>query len=201
MNIIIILILFISILFLFNIGNLKESFDIVGNNVYSVFEAPYKSDYDTSKPVYINDLSLQPVSNINCCLVEKEYLPDSNNEFGGQFKYTFNKLSNDKCDSKLYKLDANKQLLIDGENNWSNNLCTNNKLNPKPDLVIGSCRNVNKECIDFVDKPFCDNYKMVWSERTCNQPLDYTWLDRINRNLPKLPTTETVVFFDTEIKQ
>jgi hypothetical protein len=99
--------------------------------------------------------------------------------YGGEFKYHFNKYENEKCDSKLYELNSNKQLYIDGDNDWSNKFCDSSQ------NVIGSCRNINKECIDFVSKDYCDKYKMIWSEKTCHQPLPYIWKDRINRILPE----------------
>jgi len=139
---IIILILLLIVLILYCNCNLNESFKFI---------------YDSQ--------------NKNCCLVEKKYLPDSSDVYGGNFKYTYKKLSNEQCDITKHNSDNNKQLLIDGYNGWDNYRCDNKKEINK----IGSCRNTNKECIDFVDKQFCDKYRMEWSTNTCNKPTNYTW--------------------------
>jgi hypothetical protein len=71
-------------------------------------------------------------------------------------------------------------LLLDGVNNWSNENCNNEN------TTLGSCRLINNECIEFVDKKFCDSVPgMTWSTKTCNNPLDFVWEDRIIRNVPK----------------
>ena len=36
---------------------------------------------------------------------------------------------------------------------------------------LGSCRNGYNECIEFVDKEFCNKYNMLWSNQTCNDPI------------------------------
>lgn len=152
--------------------NIKEKFsDIVSNIVYPNFEADYKSDNDTNKSY--------DLPNINCCLVEKKYLPSEKSINGGNFKYTFEKLENQKCNNNIYNLNSNKQLFIEGENNWSNENCIDNN------IKIGSCRNINKECIDFVDNEFCNKYRMVWSDRTCQNAIPYVWIDK----MPKLEPT------------
>jgi hypothetical protein len=138
----------------------KENFDIVSSNQYNEYEGTYKSDKDTTKP--------KP---IKCCLVEKKYLPP------GKFKYEYNYFTDNRCDPKLYNLDSNKQLMIEGENDWTNEKCMENSL--------GSCRWINKECIDFVDKKFCDKYKMTWSKESCHNPLEFVWKDTMNRIPPK----------------
>jgi hypothetical protein len=113
-----------------------------------------------------------------CCLVEKKYLPDDKSLNGGNFKYVYNIKDKDECDQSFYDTN-NKQLLIDGVNNWSNEKCSNNS-------DLGSCRMINNECVDFVNKEFCDKVPgMVWSEKTCNNPLEFVWQDRIIRNIPE----------------
>ncbi len=126
--------------------------------------------------------SFTKLSNVNCCLVEKKYVPNPNALFGGNFTYLFTKKSNEQCDNKLYNLNSNQQLLIDSDNNWTNDFCSKNPKNL--DFLIGSCRNINKECIDFVNKEFCDKYKMKWSNKTCHDPSDYTWIDPIKNISP-----------------
>jgi len=128
---------------------------------------------------YSND-NLKSDLNTKCCLVQKNYLPNDNSLYKGNFKYTFTSKKNEECDPELYNSDNNNQLLIDKVNNWSNENCSENT------NKIGSCRMINYECIDFVDKEYCDKIpEMVWSDKTCNNPLDYVWKDRIIRNVPK----------------
>lgn len=115
-----------------------------------------------------------------CCLVEKKYLPDNTSIYGGNFKYQYTNKVNNECDPSLYESNNNQQLLLDGVNNWSNENCNDQ------DTTLGSCRLIDNECIEFVDKKFCDKIpEMVWSSRTCHNPLDYVWEDTIVRNVPK----------------
>lgn len=164
-------VIILIVIYLMCCVNLSEAFDVVSSIEYKFFEAPFKSKDDKTKPIYQSDLSYTKSDSMNCCLVEKEFLPP------GEFKYSFKKLKNEMCDPKYYNMNSNKQLFIEGDNNWSNEMCNSN--------TLGSCRWVNKECIDFVDKQFCDKYKMTWTNRTCHNPLDYTFQDKISRNLPK----------------
>lgn len=159
------------ILFLYYISNLlfnklfnksTEKFDILSNVIFTNYEAPYKSD-----------ICEKPKEKVKCCLIEKKFLKSENTQHG-DFKYTYNKLNDEKCDINLYNLDNNKQLFIEGDNNWSNTNCKDNN-------IIGSCRNINKECIDFVTKEYCDHYKLVWNKNTCQYSIPYVWVDRENR--------------------
>ena len=123
---------------------------------------------------------LKPDLKTKCCLIEKKYLPDNNKIFGGNFKYLYTSKENDGCDPSLYDLNNNQQLLIDNVNNWNNEKCK------EENSVVGSCRLIDNECIDFVDKKFCDKIPgMVWSKKTCNNPLEFIWKDNIIRNIPK----------------
>ncbi len=117
--------------------------------------------------------------------------------YGGNFKYVYSSKENEQCDPSLYDINNNKQLLIDGVNNWSNDKCTDQNSD------IGSCRMINNECIDFVDKPFCDKVPgMVWSERTCNNPLEFVWQDKIIRNVPERDKDDgSYVMFPEQLKK
>jgi len=188
------LILLISILIIIiNWKSICENFDILSDKDQTEFNQKYKSDIDKTKPIYQSGLLYQPANKISCCLIEKKYLPDQTNEFGGSFKYKFKKLENENCDLKLFRLDSNKQLYFDGENGWSNEYCSNDI------KKIGSCRYVNKECIDFVPEDFCKKYKMTWSEKSCHDPLEYKWVDRINLQIPKLKGDGKYVMFDKKL--
>jgi hypothetical protein len=143
------------------------------------------------------DVIIDPKPTLNCCLVEKKYVNDTTNDLGGNFKYEYKKLDNENCDLKLFKLDQNKQVLYDGINDWSNNNCVDNN------NILGSCRNNNKECIDFVTKDFCDKYNkyneynksMIWSNKTCQDSLEYVWNDKSTFNYDKPDTDGTYNFF------
>lgn len=127
---------------------------------------------------YVKD-EIIPDFNTKCCLVEKKYLSDDKSLHGGNFKYVYTSKENKDCNISLYDISSNKQLLIDGVNDWSNEKCSDKS-------ELGSCRMINNECIDFVNKDFCDKVPgMVWSEKTCNNPLEYVWQDRIVRNIPE----------------
>ena len=192
------LVIFISILLLciwiFSFDKTNENFEYASDIEYTDYVSPYKSDTDKTEPIYYNQLDYKPVNNINCCLVQKKYLPDLSNQFGGSFKYKYLKLSNEQCDLKKYRLDNNKQLFIDGYNEWSNNRCDDDEKKNK----IGSCRNVNKECIDFVDKEYCDKYHMIWSTKTCRDPFEYKWIDRTSFTKPIPKEDGSYIMFDKE---
>lgn len=169
------LISIILILILFSSRNIENMADIV----------PYTND------------DLKPDLTSKCCIIEKKYLPSDNSLYGGNFKYTYSPKENGECDSSMYELNNNKQLLIDGVNNWSNNNCTDKN------IVLGSCRMINNECIDFVDKSYCDKIPgMVWSEKTCNNPLDFVWQDKITRKVPERDKDDgSYVMFPEQLKK
>ena len=182
MRINIILFIILSIIIVYVFTNANESFEPIASNQYKTWEQDYKSDTDKSKPSYYSELKYDKVPKISCCLVEKKYLPSPGDLFDGNFQYEFTKKSGPECDLSKYDLNSNKQLIIEGDNGWSNQFCSNSVSSKR----IGSCRNVNKECIDFVDKDFCDKYRMRWSSKTCHQPLEFTWKDPINLSLPDI---------------
>ena len=185
-------IIFISLLIGFLVFNkINENFD------YTDYISPYKSDTDITENIYYNQLDYKPVNNINCCLVQTEYLPDPSNQFGGNFKYKYKKMANEECDLKKYRLDNNKQLFIDGYNGWTNDRCEDNLAKEKDKTFsLGSCRNINKECIDFVDKEYCDKYHMTWSIKTCRDPLEYKWIDKINFIKPESKNDGSYIMFN-----
>lgn len=109
-----------------------------------------------------------------CCLVENKFIPEE----GGIFKYQTTELTGNDCDIEKYRLDNNKQIV---------SKCNN----------LGSCRNNNKECIDFVTNEYCNKYNMKWSNKTCRDNLSYQWIDKDIRPQTILPEEQTVFkFFD-----
>ena len=154
-----------------NLGNKKKK--VRFSNIDVIYNIENKKNYS-----YIND-------NKKCCLIEKKYVPDPSSIYNGNFKYIYNKLSNDECSYDLYNLDNNKQLMMGWDkcsSPWEGSSPgTPKEVSENATNKIGSCRNMNFECIDFVDKTFCDNNRMDWSELTCNNSLPYSL------NNPKLP--------------
>ena len=79
----IIIILVIAILLTLFIPKCKEHFDVVSNILYTNYEAPYKSSYDTEPPEYESDLSYKSSPSMKCCLIEKKFMkvdPKLNNQ-------------------------------------------------------------------------------------------------------------------------
>ena len=193
------IVLIIGIILLLCISYSKEKFEVVSNVMYSTYEAPYKSATDTSKPTYQSDLSYTNSPTMNCCLIKKKYVEKPNNivpinspQFYldyGRFEYQYTKHINEECNPSLYVLDSNQQLMIEGDNGWTNDRCnvSSNKL--------GSCRYANKECFDYVDKEYCDKFSMQWSEKPCNEMLDFKFVDKINLKIPEFKNNGEVNLF------
>lgn len=133
------------------------------NEFYNI---SFPSNENTTS-IYDNRLNLIPTTiNINvpnnmynnkiksnkCCLVKKEL---------NMAKYKYQKYNDLDCDIDNFILDNNNQLLFDGINNWNNNECNDNS------IFLGSCKNNNLECFDFIDKKTCDDYKLTWSNKPC----------------------------------
>jgi len=114
-------------------------------------------------------------SSNKCCLVKKEYVEDSTYLFGGKFIYKYNKLENDKCYEQYFDFPPN-EILQEGYN-WNNEDCIEN--NDK----LGSCRLDSNKCIDFYTKDECDKYKMIWSNKTCNEKLDINFNQNNNNKV------------------
>jgi hypothetical protein len=130
-------------------------------------------------------------NNTECCLVEKVFVPYKNTY--GKFQYKYTKLKGNKCKLNNNNItNKNKEILINNKNGWSNKNChKNNK-------IIGSCRNSNKECVDFVTNEFCDKYNMIWNKKTCNEPLDYVWVD-LNPIIKPKTNKNSFIMFDSQI--
>lgn len=140
-----ILIILLLILLYFVLFN-KENFDVLadtqcGNNCPS--DIYYENNEDKS--------------NINCCIMHKT--------FGDGVTYNLKKASGNMCNPSLYNIDSNNQLYIENKYSWDNKECYNNNMN------MGSCRNSNKECVDFKLKKDCDEFNMVWSDVSCHSKM------------------------------
>jgi|UniRef100_A0A6C0EDQ9 hypothetical protein len=168
-----------------NTANIYKSKNNI-NYDNSIFKNIINDDFDSNKiKNYLNlnnNIDYINLENIqssvhgtenSCCLVNKKYIKNNDSLYQGKFEYEYDVLNNNECNLENYRLDSNRQLFFDNINNWSNSNCKKNN------NYLGSCRNTNKECIDFVDKNFCDHYKMTWSNKTCHDKLDFIWTDRI----------------------
>lgn len=127
-------------------------------------------------------------NNLSCCLIKKEYSYDKDDYYGGNFKYKFEISNNNICKDNLK---------IPNDNNRKIYIIDKDKCNNK---IFGSCRRFNKECIDFVDQQFCDKYSdMIWSNKTCNNSLDFKWIDPIKIHIQddnnKTNNNDTIILF------
>lgn len=102
----------------------------------------------------------------NCCLVKKVF--DKKKK---EFVYKYKKM--EECSLKDLK-DTNMQnILIDGVNGWNNKYCKDPELNNKnynSDNMLGSCKNINFECKDFIPQKNCKKFNMEWTDKTCQTP-------------------------------
>lgn len=99
-----------------------------------------------------------------CCMVEKKVDEDG-------FYYHYTKT---KCDNNLEKNLNGERLLTDEQ--FPLELCNYYDLQKKGEFPerLGSCRNMNHECFDFVNKETCNKYdKMRWEPVPCNMPIVY----------------------------
>lgn len=173
------------VLLLFGLYNFRECFeDFLPSNQFTLFNYSYET-----QPKNISPLTFEEKPEMNCCLIEKKYLYKPGEPNNGNFFYTYTKLKNDKCNLNLYNLNDSKQLFIDGENGWDNNKCI------ESNSTIGSCRNINRECIEFVDKSYCDQYRMQWYNKPCNNSIPFEFKDRINLKLPPKDTSGAFQMF------
>lgn len=174
-----IIILLLVILIIYYLNNREYFSDVLSTIEFPNNEENYVPNFSLQKEKYLNQLTMDYKPSLKCCLIENKYIPDDNNELGGKFEYVYKPMENENCDLKLFRIDSNKQVYFEGNNNWSNANC-----NPQA-KKLGSCRNTNKECIDFVDENFCKEYNMVWSEQTCRDPTKYVWKDKSNFVFPE----------------
>jgi len=106
--------------------------------------------------------NLSNYSNINesnkCCEIKKVIITNNNfaydykvtedcrSDYNSNFRHIF---ENEIIDNKPFTLDR-----CSNENN-----------------LVGSCRRIGFECMDFVTPEDCKKYKMKWSDKTCHNQL------------------------------
>ena len=125
---------------------------IIGIIIYLIITCNYVEKLD----------NLSNYSNINesnkCCKIKKVIL--TNNNFAYDYKV------NDDC-----RRDYNSNFRHIFENEIIDNKpFTLDKCSNKNSLV-GSCRRIGFECMDFVTPEDCKKYKMKWSDKTCHNQL------------------------------
>lgn len=97
-----------------------------------------------------------------CCLVKK--MVDKNG-----FYYHYIRTN---CDINQEKYINSERLLT--KKKYPINLCNYyDAKNKKFKEKLGSCRNLNFTCFDFVNKKTCDKYNMRWADVPCNMPITY----------------------------
>lgn len=125
---------------------------IIGIIIYLIITCNYVEKLD----------NLSNYSNINesnkCCEIKKVIL--TNNNFAYDYKV------NDDC-----RRDYNSNFRHIFENEIIDNKpFTLDKCSNKNSLV-GSCRRIGFECMDFVTPEDCKKYQMKWSDKTCHNQL------------------------------
>jgi len=102
-------------------------------------------------------MSIQNSIGKNCCLVNKVFDEKKNN-----FVYQYKKLNS--CKSNDLRNTHMHNIFIDNVNNWSNSNCQQPETNKE---ILGSCKNVNFECKDFMTKEECQKFNMEWYKDSC----------------------------------
>jgi hypothetical protein len=101
-------------------------------------------------------------SNINaskkCCEIKKIVLP--NNTFG--YEYNIKENCRRDYNSNIRHIFENE--IIDNQPFTLDKCNSDNKL-------IGSCRKIGFECMDFMTSQDCKKYQMKWSDKNCRDKL------------------------------
>ena len=106
--------------------------------------------------------NLSKYSNINesteCCKIKKVVL--TNNNFG----YNYNLNENCSRDFNSNSRHIFKNEIIDNKP-FTLDKCSNEN------NLIGSCRKIGFECVDFTTPEDCKKYEMIWSDKTCHDKI------------------------------
>jgi len=108
----------------------------------------------------------KPIPDSLCCKVTRKI-----DEKNGEWYYDYEKMKGSKCkpyDNNIPELNRTEYYYV-GSQNWdTNDKCSSKYLDENKQPYLGSCRNLNFECLDFVDKKTCDKYPgYKWSIKTC----------------------------------
>lgn len=173
----------------YNLITISESIDLLSNDKIFSNRIKLKDitktelDIATSYPNIINNNNETQnlIYDNSCCLISKNYTQHG-------FSYNYTPLENENCNINNHELDHNNQLMFNNLNYWDNKYCKNNL----DDQILGSCKNNNFECFDFITKKQCIEYannlklnyylkfdinrkkiNVAWSEKTCEGKIPY----------------------------
>jgi hypothetical protein len=178
------LILILVIIVLFTINNIENfsyfnpyqfndsplSLNKNKNELYKI-NYPINNNNNKTPSIFDNRFNLMPITSnlkqhINddkCCLIKKVL---KNNNI---YEYTYKTYYQEDCNIDNFELDQNNQLFIDGKNNWSNNLCSNDK------SKLGSCKHYDFECVDFIPEDLCNKYNDKMPPDPHNRKIKFNW--------------------------
>jgi hypothetical protein len=176
------IILFLIIIVLFTINNIENfnyfnpyqfnenPLSITKNELYKI-TFPLNNNNNKIPSIFDNRLNLipvtsnleQPINNNKCCLIKKVL---KNNDI---YEYNYKTYYQEDCDINKFELDQNNQLFIDGENNWSNDLCSSHL------SKLGSCKHHNFECVDFIPEDLCNKYNDMIPTDSHNRKIKFNW--------------------------
>jgi len=114
----------------------------------------------------------KPMPDSVCCKISRKL--DTGN---GEWFYDHEKLKGEACKpyNENYPEINKVEYYYLGNNNWDTmDKCSNKYVTNKKQPFLGSCRNLNFECLDFIDKGTCDKYSgYTWSHKTCMENIDF----------------------------
>ena len=172
MDTIYLLLLILLILFFFKLKRDKkyysEKFIPIEEKKYPLAyqQIPYK-DIEYTKNLDDPKPKPDPI----CCKITRKLDPK------GNWYYDHKKLKGNKCkpyNSNIPELNKSEYYYL-GSSSWdTNDKCSNTYLDKNKQPYLGSCRNLNFECLDFVPKKTCDKFKgYTWSIKTCMNNIDF----------------------------
>ena len=114
----------------------------------------------------------KPMPDSLCCKITRKMDKET-----GKWYYDYKKMKGEKCkpyNNNLPELNKTEYYYV-GSKNWdSNDKCSNSYLSKDGQVYLGSCRNLNFECLDFVDKKTCAKYPgYTWSNKTCMENIKF----------------------------
>ena len=136
------------------------------NSLYCYFKKqrdrfiPISNDMTNIEDSYGEIITKQknPYIQKKCCLVTKVY-----NNKKDEYEYKYKKL--DTCNYNTLN-NNHSQLFVEGINGWNNKKCKKPD-HSKDNNILGSCKNINFECKDFMTSKECKKYNMEWTDKTC----------------------------------
>ena len=123
----------------------------------------------------------KPMPDYLCCKITR-HLDNKN----GEWYYQYKKLKGKKCkpyNNNIPEINKTEYYYV-GSKNWdSNDKCSSKFLDENKQPYLGSCRNLNFECLDFVDKKTCDKFPgYTWSHKTCMDNIKFPIIYKENKH-------------------